>query len=83
MFSDPSPLPISAKSDSRFLPPVKKTSERDREYLRPKEVEATISAAKKIGRHGIRDAAIISTSVPTWTTNSRISRAEMVTGRPE
>lgn len=59
MFSDPSPLPISAKSDSRSLPPVKKTSERDREYLRPKEVEATISAAKKIGRHGIRDAAII------------------------
>jgi site-specific recombinase XerD len=59
MFSDPSPLLISAKSDSRSLPPVKKTSERDREYLRPKEVEAAISAAKKVGRHGIRDAAII------------------------
>ena len=49
MLLDPSQLLISAKSDSRSLPPVKKTSERDREYLRPKEVEATISAAKKIG----------------------------------
>lgn len=83
MFSDPSPLPISAKSNSRSLLPVKKTLERDRKYLRPKEVEATISAAKKIGRHGIRDAANISASVPTWTTDSRISRLEMVIGRPE
>lgn len=59
MFLDPSQLPFSAKSDSRVLPPVKKTSERDREYLRPKEVEAMIGTAKKVGRHGIRDAAII------------------------
>jgi site-specific recombinase XerD len=59
MLLDPPQLPFSAKSDSRVLPPVKKTSERDREYLRPKEVEAIIGTAKKVGRHGIRDAAII------------------------
>ena len=59
MFLDPSQLPFSAKSNSRSLPPVKKTSERDREYLRPKEVEAMIGTAKKVGRHGIRDAAVI------------------------
>ena len=27
--------------------------------MRPKEVEAMIGTAKKVGRHGIRDAAII------------------------
>ena len=40
-------------------PPVKVASKREREYLRPKEVEAMIKAAHSFGRHGVRDAAII------------------------
>ena len=48
-------LPFSAK----FSPPPKKTSTKERKYLRPPEVEATIRAAKKVGRHGIRDGGII------------------------
>ena len=59
MLIDSSQLPFSAKSFSRSLPPVKLPSLRDREYLRPKEVEAMISAAHSFGRHGVRDAAII------------------------
>jgi type 1 fimbriae regulatory protein FimB/type 1 fimbriae regulatory protein FimE len=38
---------------------VKVASERDREFLRPNEVEAMLSAAHSFGRHGVRDAAII------------------------
>ena len=48
-------LPFSAK----FFPPPKKPSTREREYLRSPEVKAIIRAAKKVGRHGIRDGAII------------------------
>ena len=48
-------LPFSAK----FLPPPKKPSTRDREYLRSPEVKAMIRAAKKVGRHSIRDGGII------------------------
>ncbi|WP_144876420.1 tyrosine-type recombinase/integrase, partial [Hyella patelloides] len=36
-----------------------KPSTRDREYLRTDEIKAMIRAAKKVGRHGIRDGAII------------------------
>ena len=49
-------LPFSAKS---CAPPSKKPSTRDREYLRTDEIKAMIRAAKKVGRHGIRDGAII------------------------
>ncbi|GAB4553962.1 MAG: tyrosine-type recombinase/integrase [Pleurocapsa sp.] len=49
-------LPFSAKF---FSPPPKKPSTREREYLRSPEVKAMIRAAKKVGRHGIRDGAII------------------------
>lgn len=49
---------ISAKL-SRSHPPVKKTSQREREYLRPSKVESLIAAARKTGRHRIRDATII------------------------
>ena len=49
-------LPFSAKL---FSPPPKKTSTRDREYLRINEINAMIRAAKKVGRHGVRDGAII------------------------
>jgi len=48
-------LPLKAK----FSPPPKKPSTRDREYLRSPEVKAMIRAAKKVGRHGVRDGAII------------------------
>ncbi|MGK7934620.1 MAG: tyrosine-type recombinase/integrase [Xenococcaceae cyanobacterium] len=49
-------LPFSAKF---FPPPPKKLSTREREYLRSSEIKAMIRAAKKIGRHGVRDGAII------------------------
>ena len=49
-------LPFSAKL---FSPPPKKPSTREREYLRSPEVKAMIRAAKKVGRHGVRDGAII------------------------
>ncbi len=42
-----------------FSPPPKKVSSSDREYLRPSEVQALKSAAQKVGRHPIRDGAII------------------------
>ena len=48
-------LPLKAK----FSPPPKKPSTREREYLRSPEVKAMIRAAKKVGRHGIRDGGII------------------------
>jgi integrase len=54
-----SQLPFSAKIISRPLPPLKKSSQLQREYLRSDEVKAMIGAAKKVGRHGVRDAAII------------------------
>ena len=38
---------------------MKVASSREREYLRPKEVESLLSAAHSLGRHGVRDAAII------------------------
>ncbi len=52
-------LLFSAKLFSHSPPPPKKSSEREREYLRPSEVESLMAAARQIGRHGIRDAAMI------------------------
>ena len=52
-------LPFSAKICSPHTPPPKKSSNRVREYLRDYEVLAMIQAAKKVGRHGVRDGAII------------------------
>ncbi len=52
-------LPFSAKIISPYLPPPKKSSSREREYLRTDEVKAIIRAAIKAGRHGVRDSAII------------------------
>ena len=49
-------LPFSAKL---FSPPPKKPSTREREYLHTDEINAMIRAAKKVGRHGVRDGAII------------------------
>ena len=43
----------------RYSPPPKKASTREREYLRSPEIKAMIRAAKKVGRHGVRDGAII------------------------
>lgn len=53
------PLPFSAKFSHQSTPPAKQTSNREREYLRPHEVETLMQAARKVGRHGNRDAAII------------------------
>lgn len=53
------PHPFKAKFSTQSPPPPKQRSERDREYLRPSEVESLIRAARKVGRHRIRDAAII------------------------
>ena len=51
-----SQLLFSAKLNS---PPIKQKSKREREYLRPDEVSAMIDAARQVGRHGVRDSAII------------------------
>ncbi len=40
-------------------PPIKQSYSGAREYLRPDEVKALIKAAKNVGRHGVRDAAMI------------------------
>lgn len=53
-----SQLLFSAKL-TRSTPPPKQASERDREYLRPHEVEAMINASRKVGIHGVRDSVII------------------------
>jgi type 1 fimbriae regulatory protein FimE len=53
---------FSAKSQpqARPRPPRKKKLDPAvREYLRPDEVEAMVQAARKSGRHQVRDAAII------------------------
>ena len=52
-------LPFSVKLFSASSPPPKKSSTREREYLRSPEVKAMIRAAKQVGRHGVRDGAII------------------------
>lgn len=58
MNSNPAQLPFSAKFDPQG-PPPKRKSVREREYLRPDEVEALLKAARQMGRHQIRDAAMI------------------------
>ena len=50
-------LPFSAKIFSQNTPPPKKSSSREREYLRSPEILAMIRAAQKVGRHGVRDSA--------------------------
>ena len=40
-------------------PPIKQAYSGEREYLRPDEVKTLIKAAKNVGRHGVRDAAMI------------------------
>ena len=52
-------VPLKAKLFSSPSPPPKKPSTREREYLRTSEIHAMIRAAKKVGRHGVRDGAII------------------------
>lgn len=52
-------LPFSAKIIFPGFPPPKKSSSEERAYLRTDEVKAIIRAAIKVGRHGMRDSAII------------------------
>src|SRR5262249_23840446 len=58
MASAAAQVAFSAKS-LRSPPPRRRKSTRDREYLRPDEVEALMRAARQLGRHGDRDASII------------------------
>jgi type 1 fimbriae regulatory protein FimB/type 1 fimbriae regulatory protein FimE len=46
---------------ARTLPPTKipNQDKRSREHLFPTEVAAMVSAAKKVGRHGLRDSTLI------------------------
>ena len=53
------PLPFSAKLVAGRAPPPKQKSTREREFLRPDEVEAMIKAARHVGRHPARDGAMI------------------------
>ncbi len=58
----PSQRSFSAKSKpkpSPTPPRKKKHDESVRDYLRPDEVDAMVQAARKSGRHRVRDAAII------------------------
>ena len=58
----PCPRSFSAKLQPTDFhrPPRKKTHDPSvRDYLRPDEVEAMVRAARKAGRHPVRDAAII------------------------
>ena len=57
MFSNTAPGSFSAKLKNS--PPIKKAYSEEREYLRSDEVDALIRAAKSVGRHRVRDAAII------------------------
>src|SRR5712671_5396679 len=55
---------MTAASQASFsvkIPPKKPTNaeRRSREYLTPHEVEQVIAAARKVGRHPRRDAALI------------------------
>src|SRR4029453_3562730 len=62
MASPPRQRSFSAKSQSPGLsgPPRKKKQDASRrDYLRPDEVDAMVQAARKSGRHRVRDAAII------------------------
>src|SRR5918998_4166316 len=62
MSAPPGQRSFSAKSklEPRPAPPRKKRrDDAVRDYLRPDEVEAMVQAARKAGRHPVRDAAII------------------------
>lgn len=74
-------LPFSAKLPSHSAPPAKRSSAREREYLRPKEVEAMINAARSFGRHGVRDAAIILLMFRHGQRRSRVSCTQVGASR--
>jgi integrase len=46
---------------SRSAPPrpIPNCQKRSREHLFPREVDAMVKAAKRIGRHGLRDSTLI------------------------
>ena len=46
---------------SRSAPPIKipNLEKRSREHLFPQEVAAMVTAAKRVGRHGLRDSTLI------------------------
>ena len=75
------PHPFKAKFSTHSPPPPKQRSERDREYLRPSEVESLIRAARKVGRHRIRDAAIILLMYRHGQRRSRVGCPQVVERR--
>ena len=59
MHSSCAPSARWAKLSSSNHPPVKQAYSGEREYLFPHEVEELMTAARHVGRHGVRDATII------------------------
>ena len=62
MSAPPTRRLFSAKSKHKLRPAPPKKKKRDesvRDYLRPDEVDAMVQAARKSGRHRVRDATII------------------------
>jgi integrase len=57
----PSSAPDNENGKVKNTPPkrLKNAERRSREYFTPDEVESLIAAAKKRGRHGFRDAAMV------------------------
>ena len=55
------PATVSGTTSHRGLPPRKRpnTYWRSREYLTPAEVDLLMGTAKRLGRHGHRDATMI------------------------
>jgi integrase len=55
------PATVAGTAPHRVLPPRKRpnTYWRSREYLTPAEVDLLIGTAKRLGRHGHRDATMI------------------------
>ena len=74
----PSTTPGSFSAKSCQSPPIKQAYSGEREYLQPLEVEALIKAARRAGRHRVRDAAMIIADVSSWSADGRVSSAEMV-----
>ena len=51
--------PGSFSAKLKNTPPIKQSNSGEREYLRPSEVKDLMKAAKSVGRHRVRDTAMI------------------------
>ena len=68
---------------ARTAPPPKipNREKSSREHLFPTEVAAMISAAKKVGRHGLRDSTLILMANPSWFEGIGVSSFTLGTSR--